>query len=90
MKALFSCKEVSQFVSESLDKKSLSLWTRMRLWMHLGMCRLCYRLRRNLIRIDREVKQFAEQVECVDELTPGIPPDTRQRLQQSLGPQLRD
>jgi hypothetical protein len=59
---MFSCKQVSHLVSESLDRK-LPFWTCMQLWMHLGMCGLCFRFRKTMVRVDNEVRQHADEVE---------------------------
>ncbi len=84
MKAMFSCKEVSQIVSESLDKK-LSIMTRVKLWMHLGMCGICARFRKTMIRVDREVKQFADEVENDETDAIGqLPVESRNRLKRHL------
>jgi len=59
---MLNCEDVSKLVSESLDLK-LPFWTRVRLWMHLCMCRLCRGFRRDLLHIHREVTQHAQDVE---------------------------
>lgn len=59
---MLSCKRVSQLVSRSFEEK-LSLWTRMQLWMHFGMCGICARLRKTMKRIQRESKARAEEIE---------------------------
>ena len=43
-----SCREVTQMVSESMDR-SLSFRTRLWMWMHLALCRYCKRFRRQLL-----------------------------------------
>ncbi len=84
MKSMFSCKEVSRIVSDSLDRK-LSIWTRVRLWMHLGMCGVCARFRKTMIRVDKEVKLAAEETESVNAAdSPTLSDQTRQKLQQAL------
>ncbi len=62
MKGMYTCKHVSQIVSQSLDKK-LPFWTRVQLWMHLGMCGLCNGFRKTMIRVDREFKLRADEAE---------------------------
>ncbi|KLU07500.1 hypothetical protein RISK_000578 [Rhodopirellula islandica] len=43
---MLSCKEVSQLVSESLDRP-LPIGQRISVWIHLRMCRLCSAFRRD-------------------------------------------
>ena len=84
MKAMYSCKEVSQFVSESLDRK-LPFWTRVQLWMHLGMCGLCSRFRKTMIRVDQVVKQHAEQFEHDAKVGESkLSPEAREKIQRLL------
>ena len=86
MKGMYSCKQVSRIVSESLDKK-LSFWTRMQLWMHLGMCGLCKAFRKNMIRVDEEVRRHAEELEQdVQKSGLQLSPDARERLNRALKP----
>ena len=59
---MLNCKEVSKLVSESLERK-LTWWQRVNLWMHLGMCRICWRFRRDLFRIRDATRQHAGDVE---------------------------
>ncbi len=41
---MFSCKDVSQLVSESMDR-ALPFYQRVLVWMHLLMCKYCSRCR---------------------------------------------
>jgi len=84
MKAMYNCKEVSQFVSESLDRK-LGFWTRVQLWMHLSMCGLCTRFRKTMIRVDREVRQHTQDVEQ-ESRNPeeALSPEARERINRRL------
>ena len=83
MKGMYSCKQVSQIVSESLDKP-LPFWTRMQLWMHLGMCGLCKAFRKNMIRVDKEVKHYAEELEQDENSGTQLSADARERLNRAL------
>ena len=60
---MLNCKQVSQIVTESVGRK-LGVWTRMQLWMHLGMCGLCSRFRKAIIRIDKEARLLAQEIEA--------------------------
>ena len=43
---MLSCQEVTRLVSESLDNNSLTFWQRMQVRLHLLMCSLCSRFRK--------------------------------------------
>jgi len=84
---MLSCKEVSRLVSESLDYK-LPLWKRMNLWMHLGMCKLCWRFCKDLNHLHDETRQLADEVEY-DEVEPDVKlsADSRERIKRRLASQ---
>lgn len=58
---MLSCKEVSQLVSESLDRK-LSLRQRLLVRIHLMMCGLCRRFRKQMFFLREKTKLFASQI----------------------------
>ena len=84
MIGMLSCKQVTQTVSESLDRK-LPFWTRVQLQMHLGMCGLCRRFRKDMIRVDEEVRRHAAELEQgIQDDGFGLSPKARDRLKQKL------
>ncbi|QDU96501.1 anti-sigma factor family protein [Lignipirellula cremea] len=81
---MLSCKEISKLVSLSLDRK-LSLGQRMSLWLHLGMCRLCWRFRRSLMHLHNETREQANALDqhAVDARV-RMPDDCRARLKKII------
>ncbi len=83
---MLNCKDVSKLVSESLDRK-LPFWARVGLWMHLGMCRVCWGFRRDLVHIRNETRQHSEAIERdVHETDVKLSEETRQRMKRLLAP----
>lgn len=81
---MLSCNEVSKLVSESLDRK-LSLWRRLNLWMHIGMCGLCWRFRRDLRHIHDETRRHAHEIEDgAEDLDVKLSDDSRDRMKRLL------
>ena len=76
-----SCKEVSELVSQSLDRK-LPFWTRMGVWMHLGMCRLCWGFRRQLLMLREAARRNAEKI--AGEEGPTLSQAAHQRIRRAL------
>lgn len=81
---MLNCHDVSKLISESLDRK-LSLWQRLNLWMHLGMCGLCWGFRKSLVHIHKEARQHADEIER-DVVDPEIklPDESRERMKRLL------
>lgn len=81
---MMSCKEVSQLVSESLDHK-LTLWQRMQVGMHLLMCGMCARCRKQISFVHAAAKRYMSVVDKVEEDSGGqLTPEARERIKQSL------
>ena len=81
---MLNCKEVSKLVSESLDRK-VSLWKRINMWMHLGMCGICWSFRKNLVllkKLSQEYGKAIEENELANETK--LPNEARGRIQQRL------
>lgn len=81
---MLSCKEVSRLVSESLDRK-LSLWQRMQLWMHLLMCGMCARFRKQTLFIHAAAKRYLGTVEELEgDSRDQLGPEAAERIKRSL------
>ncbi len=79
---MYTCKEVTQMVSESLDRKLL-LHQRMGIRFHLFMCKLCSRFRKQLL-ILREVVRLQDRYIEDSKHPLTLNPDTRERIKHSL------
>lgn len=84
---MFNCKEVTQIVSESLDRK-LPLYQRMGIRFHLSMCRFCWRFRKQLLILRKAVRFQDKYVEDAKHpLT--LNAKTRERIKRSLMDRLK-
>lgn len=72
-----SCREVTQMVSESMDRP-LSIRTRIWMWMHLIMCRYCKRFRRQMLGL-----RIASRLTPADDAAP-LAEAARQRIKAAL------
>ena len=79
---MFNCKDVSQKVSESLDRK-LPLYERMMIRIHMMMCRYCARFQQQLFLV-RQIARYTEPLENVTEDSVKLSEDARTRLKQTL------
>ena len=81
---MLSCKEVSHLVSESLDRK-LSPWQRIQVRLHLLMCRLCARFRRQTLFLRDAAHHYLMAVAETETATSaGLSPEARDRIKRSL------
>jgi hypothetical protein len=81
---MLTCKEVSQLVSDSLDRKLL-LWQRVQVRMHLLMCRFCSRFRKQTLFLRDAARHYLMAVEETETATSaGLSPEARVRIKQSL------
>jgi hypothetical protein len=79
---MFSCREVSQRVSRSLDDH-LPLPQRILVWLHLKMCRYCARFRGQLAAIRRAIEQLDRQDPFGDPRIE-LPAQARERIKRAL------
>ena len=80
---MLSCREVTQLVSESLDRE-LSLRQRMSTKMHLMMCRLCSRYNKQLAGLREAVRLHSMREEDMDLYPASLSPEARERIKQAM------
>ena len=85
---MLNCREVSKLISQSLDRK-LSWWQRINLWMHIGLCGLCWRFRKDLRHLHEETHRHADEI---DQDAAGfdvkLPEESRDRMRRLIESQL--
>ncbi len=79
---MFNCKEVTRMVSESLDRE-LPFYQRIGIRMHLLMCKLCSRYRRQLLLLRETIRLQAASSEDTESAIV-LPPGTRERIKRSI------
>lgn len=76
-----SCKDVSEMVSESMDRK-LPLRKRLGIRMHISMCHLCRRYEKQLRLLREGTRRYANPEENTAQKS--LSPAARERLKQAL------
>lgn len=81
---MLRCREVSKLVSESLDRR-IPLRTRLQVWLHLAMCRLCWGFARQLRLLRRAAHDHPERLlpDGFDRASK-LSPQARERIQAAL------
>ncbi len=79
---MFSCKEVTQMVSESMDR-DLPRYQRIGIWIHLMMCKFCSRYRQQLMSLRKVLRSQALHDEN-NEPHAKLSPEARERIKKSL------
>ncbi|HEA69486.1 MAG TPA: hypothetical protein ENI07_22140 [Desulfobacterales bacterium] len=79
---MFSCKEVTQMVSESMDR-DLPRYQRIEIWIHLMMCKFCSRYRQQLMSLRKVLRPQALHAEN-NEPHAKLSPEARKRIKKSL------
>ncbi len=76
------CKEVTRMVSDSMDR-DLPLIQRMRMRMHLLMCKYCSRFEKQLALLRKASRSLATHRPDPN-ASPVLPQDARDRIKQAL------
>jgi len=79
---MFCCKDVSQKVSESMDRK-LPFHERMFIRVHILMCKYCSRFRRQLLLL-RELSRSDKIDRISQDIAAGLSLDARERIKALL------
>ncbi len=79
---MLSCKEVSQMVSLSLDRP-LPIGKRLAVRMHLMICTLCSRYRRQLLFLRQATRHLPEHLDTT--AAPPLSDEAKQRIRARLG-----
>jgi hypothetical protein len=83
---MLACDEVSRLVCQSLDAR-LPLRQRLRVWLHLRMCRLCSQFQRQILFLRKATRRYWKLVENDEALAGlGLSADARERIKRSLKP----
>ena len=82
---MFSCKEVTQLISESMDI-SLPIGKRIGMRLHLLICKFCSRYERQLLLIRETVRRIVATEEKTGELPEEtLSEEAKERIRKSLG-----
>ena len=79
MKWMPTCKETTELASRAMDER-LRFAERMAMQLHLAMCKNCARFNSQL----QEMRRLFRVETNVDETTPGLTPNARQRIKTEL------
>jgi len=81
---MLSCREAVRLISEGMDRP-LPVWKRIGLRVHVLICTLCERYRRQLLFIRNAVRRHPDKLEGQDQpAAPSLSPEARERLKQAL------
>lgn len=81
--SLFSCRDTVRLMSESLDR-GLALGQRLAVRLHLLLCPMCSRFRRQLLFLHRAAGKFEEKGAEDAAVSPVLSPEARTRIQRAL------
>jgi hypothetical protein len=78
------CREVTRLVSASMDQR-LPFGTRVRIGMHLAMCRFCSGFARQMRLLRQAVRERGEQLAAdLNDAAMGLSDEARQRIKAAL------
>lgn len=82
---MLTCRDFSWLMSKELDTK-LSFSTRIRVRVHMVLCRACYRYRKQLELIHSVVQKFAPEYDTLatPEESAGLPEESKERIKSFL------
>ena len=79
---MFCCKDVSQKISESMDR-TLPLHHRMFIRIHILMCKYCSRFRRQLLLLREAAQKMDLSPEALAAAV-GLSPEARERMKKAI------
>ena len=79
---MFCCKDVSQKISESMDR-TLPLHHRMFIRIHILMCKYCLRFRRQLLMLRETARKIDLSPEAVDSAL-GLSQEAQDRMKKAI------
>jgi predicted anti-sigma-YlaC factor YlaD len=81
---MLSCEEVTRLLSDSMDRR-LPLRQQVAVRMHLFMCKLCSRYRRQLLFLREAMRRYAEDLEQGKLVPPvSLSEEARERMKSTL------
>ena len=85
---MLSCRDVSRLVSDAMEQQ-LPLGQRMALRVHLWMCKACAAYEQQIVALRRLTRGYAEHSAREQrDGVPAMPPQTRQRLRDTIEQEL--
>ncbi len=80
VRLMLPCRDITRLASQAMDRK-LGWFSRIRLWFHCRLCRLCRRYRDQLRLMRRSISLLGGQGA---EAGPALPAELRERIEKGL------
>jgi hypothetical protein len=81
---MLNCRETAELLSQSLEK-NLSLWTRIKIRIHLMMCAFCIRFKKQMDFLHRTISDSREELNSLPLASVSdMPEDLKKRIQANL------